>query len=321
VWLCSNVATAASGTEAPTTATGATTYISFDLLGVVWFFCGCHRITAHAARKRAFVPDEVGIWMVLTELRHISAASKSATNRELRLLVRLQVHTVSILVHIWPFDMNLTETAAEPASLPHLLPDGCVVAVVDEVWTSSLWSLSEADASAHCVEAWDICFLSLTNPIFSHADEACDRTGDSDLLPDWRVVAMRSQIVARGVLHEAIVAMNIEASMLWCNVLANFQGTLLDEWRDRAIINDGVADVLKGMWQSLVVVHLIVVHMQIDPILNRHGFPSNDRGRHSCGGQDCKAPNKEDHGDLWHPNLKYETDDASTSAGSRLLTW
>lgn len=61
--------------------------------------------------------------MVLTELRHIIATSESATNRELRLLVRLEVHTISMLVQIWPFDMNLTETAAEPARLPHLLSD------------------------------------------------------------------------------------------------------------------------------------------------------------------------------------------------------
>lgn len=133
----SDIAATTCRAKAIAATTVATTSISGDLNVVRGRSCGgdiaC--IATHAARQRTLVPDQVGIRVVLTELRHVRAASKLPRDGELGLLVRSEVFAISVGIQVRSLHVELAEAAAELAGLFDLHSNGCVVAVVDEIGT------------------------------------------------------------------------------------------------------------------------------------------------------------------------------------------
>jgi hypothetical protein len=116
------------------------------------------------------------------------------------------------------------------------------------------------------------------------------------LLADGGVVAILGQVFARSVLHEAVFAVNVEAGVLWGDILANTPSLLRglkERWRL------GVwSDHLEGVFLFL---GLLSFHVQDNVVLNlvlcltRFPLAANQCGGKSYGRQGCQAENGEDH--------------------------
>jgi hypothetical protein len=117
----SDVAAAACGAEAPTATAVTATDIPRDInFFALWGGCGAWVVATDTTGERALVPDEVGVRMIVAELRHVRAASKCSSDGELRLLMGLEVHAISIGIQIRTLDVELAEATAELASLLNL---------------------------------------------------------------------------------------------------------------------------------------------------------------------------------------------------------
>jgi hypothetical protein len=189
--------------------------------------------------------------------------------------------------------VKFTTTATEFAGLRDLLSDRRVVAIVEEVGTWSLRAISEADASVCCVEAR----AALRWAPFRQADEARDRTRFSDLFPHGAVLAKVFQVFARRVFHEAITAVNIEACMFWCSILADARFAL-DERGDIGVDLEGTILLEEG---------LVAMRSQGNAVLNKLfclcGRPlGSDYRTMSCGrplNKGCGQSRRDQSGEAW----------------------
>jgi hypothetical protein len=96
-----------------------------------------------------------------------------------------------------------------------------VITIVPQVGTSGFWAISEADACVDGIEA-SATSGAIQQPIAGHAFKASDRTRYFHVVTNCLALTVRLQFIARSMLHETALPVNVESCVLRAYIFTSF---------------------------------------------------------------------------------------------------